>query len=203
MEKYLCKKCMQNEYETQRDTNSEFPVFTIIGGVLGISLSFLTGMYVLIPLTVIAGIGTDLVCERCGSNEDVHQVMDSEVDEYGRVYSPLDSKEGGEDDFWDLESNTSPKIRYRYNDVEKKLVQENSEVLGKPDASQSDFDWSIPPESTSKHGMEAADSGNQNFGASGSGTGNGQAGLNTDMGGLSGSGARSANMSFSSGGGND
>jgi hypothetical protein len=201
IEKHLCKDCISKEYEIQKGNDSDFPVFTIIGGILGAALSFLTGTFVLIPVALIAGAGTDLVCERCGSNEDVHQLMDSEVDEYGRVYSPLDSKEGGEDDFMDPESNTSPKIRYRYNDVEKKLVQENSEVLGKPDAGQSDFDWSIPPESSSKHGVEAADSGNQNFGESGNGTGNGQAGLNTDMGSLAGSGSGPANMSFSPGGG--
>ncbi len=198
----LCKDCMQKEYETQKDEDSDFPIFTVIGGVIGMAVSFLTGTFVLIPVALLAGVGTDVICGRCGSNKDVYQLMNSEEDEYGRLYTKMDAEGGGDDDFWDMKSETPPKLRYRYNQAEKKLISiKDNDALGKPISSQSDFDWSIIPESVGYNTPEVAGNSSHNSGDSGSNTGNSQTGLNPDMGGLAGSGAGSADMSFSLGGG--
>lgn len=183
MENYLCKECMQNEYELRRDADAEFPVFTIIGGILGTALSFVAGTFVLIPLTMIAGAGADLVCEKCGSNRDVHKVMDSQDDEYGKVYSVLDSKQGGEDSFWDMQLEPLSQTKYRYDQSEKKLVP-LPRTDGSLDITNSidGFDWSITTESTGIHGPETADSGSQNCSGSGFGTGNGPSSSSHGMG---------------------
>ncbi len=206
VERYLCKECMQNEYETQMDNDPDFPVFTIVGGMLGTAATIFSASLVLIPIGLLFGIGADIVrCEVCGSDEDIYQVMTSGVDEYERVYSPLDSEEGGDDDqdyFWNIESESSPKTKYRYDNGEKKFMPiEESSTFRNSESNQSEFDWSISSKSAGNTGPDVADNGSHNSGDSVSSTGNSQTGLNPDMGGLAGSGAGSANMSFSSGGG--
>ena len=137
MKKYICEECMQKEYETEEVKNSPFPVFSIVGGIVGTAATLLSASLVLIPVGLLAGAGVDLVasCESCGSEENVYETMSAEEDEEGITYSPL-KPIGGESDsdsFWSTGPESSPETKYRYDEEEAKLVPfgNQSSLVGK------------------------------------------------------------------------
>lgn len=151
MYKYLCENCMHKEYEIEEAEEAPFPMFSIVGGIFGVATTILTGIILAVPVALIVGMGTDLIrCESCGSDENVYETMSSEEDDEGRTFSPLNPI-GGESDvnsFWEKESESTPKTRYRYNEEEGKLMPvENQSSLLRQESRKSNFDWSIPSES--------------------------------------------------------
>ena len=153
---------MQKEYETEEVKNSPFPVFSIVGGIVGTAATLLSASLVLIPVGLLAGAGVDLVasCESCGSEENVYETMSAEEDEEGITYSPL-KPIGGESDsdsFWSTGPESSPETKYRYDEEEAKLVPfgNQSSLVGK-NSNRSDFDWSISQDQAEEKSQDVTD----------------------------------------------
>jgi hypothetical protein len=158
----ICKDCMEKEYETQEEKDLPFPAFTIVGGLFCSAATLLIGSLVLIPVGLLAGAATDIArCEICGSKDDnLYETMNSEEDEEGRIYSPMDSMGGAGDSgsFGTPEPISSPKVRYRYDEVQEKLTPiETENSFTKPDSGKSAFDWSISPGQSKEKSPDVAD----------------------------------------------
>jgi len=209
MKKFLCKDCMQKEYEIQPDENSLFPFFSVLG-ILGSAFAFLSGNLFLVPIALIAGFGTDVLrCELCCSNENIHQLMRSEEVNQEKIYRPLlDFSEKGDDpdSFWSTEPEPPLSQKYQFDQAEKKLipVEENcSQEMSDP--VQSELAWSHSPSHAKEKSADVIDntvSENISPGLSGDGegTGNLQGGINPNTGGSPGEGGGTPGPASSGGG---
>lgn len=130
MKRYICEDCMK-DYETERNNGVPFPSFTVLGGITGTIAGLATGLVVLVPAGLLAGLAADVLrCEECGSDKNVYEVMIEKDDEWGtKIYRSVH-------DFL----NENPR-HYRYDELEGRftLIEDADPFMETPQ-----FDVLIP-----------------------------------------------------------
>jgi hypothetical protein len=92
---YICERCKAHISEEKPKAGSPFPLFTVIGGIIGTIGTVLTGL-VLIPVAIVAGVAGDALrhCGLCNreieEDEPAYHMMESfDNDLYGQTFRPL------------------------------------------------------------------------------------------------------------------
>jgi hypothetical protein len=93
---YVCEQCKSQIGEQKPQTGRSFPIFSVVGGVIGAFCTAITGMLVLVPASVIVGAVGDTLrrCSVCNreikEHEPCYQAMESfDNDLHGQTFRPV------------------------------------------------------------------------------------------------------------------
>jgi len=141
----VCKHCMENLFDVEENLDGTFPGLTVAGAIIGGVAAAVTGSLVLVPLGAVAGLGGDIaVCEVCGTDEDLHEVMEQKAERDDRItFFPHKPPDVEMDDTIDVATQA-----YVFDEATRSLIPA-SEGIGIDDggASITGSDWSIGSES--------------------------------------------------------
>lgn len=188
MKHQVCGECMKN-YMVERIEGSHF--FALTGAAVGSVAGLITGLVLLAPVGLFAGLLLDTAkCEDCGSTDNVYKVL-IQIDRQGRkTYTQMpftlyDDKEPFDEPF----SNKPPE-EYLYDEIEGRftLIDNTNDITDTfpfdtlISDSQTDCDFSYD---FGDRSFEMDSAGEDGFGDSGSDFGSGDGG---DFGSASGGG---------------
>lgn len=141
----VCKHCMEELFEVEENRDGIFPGLTVAGAVIGAVAAAVTGSLVLVPLGAVAGLGGDIVvCEICGTDENLHEVMEQKAEKDDRMtFFPHKPPDIEMDDTTDVATQA-----YVFDEATRNLIPA-SEGIGIDDggASITGSDWSIGSDS--------------------------------------------------------
>lgn len=154
-----CEDCAHELREVEEEPTGTFPVLTVIGGVLGGAAAAFTGSLVLVPVGTILGLGGDVaVCEVCGSEEDVHEIMEQRNSEDEVRFQPHEPCEFRVDEMPGLDTGS-----YSFDQDRGAFVPMAETGADNSGQTFSGFDWSVSP------ALDVGNTGGQSPGTSSTG----------------------------------
>lgn len=141
----VCRRCMEDIFDVEEDEHGTFLGLTVAGTIIGGVAAAVTGSLVLVPIGAIAGLGGDIaVCEVCGADEELYEVMEQEAERDDRTrFLPHRPP--------DIEMDDTPEVEtrgYVLDEATNSLVPASEEMaVDSGGAHISGFDWSIGSDS--------------------------------------------------------